>query len=517
MADIDKELAKLLQNAKRKPHNYAIISKGPAVLDLIVKKKPIKDGEIKESRRTTGGNQVTQGVVIGGDGPELVFQTVAEPAVGEVRLRKFVTDSTGLTLKTTFQVVAELVEVDDDSPDDDVNSGKPTPPVTTTTPDTAPPVPPPPPPSPEAIAFAERWKALQPGVKKVAEAAVKVGSINLGEAAQERSDAARNAFASKDLPGAMKSLEDAEKLVLKGLQLLSSGESPESLFKARFAKLHPLVKQRLAAGGPDAEQGKLKFSQAGVAGNKKSWEEANELLDQVEQWLKTSGGTGAEQPPGDASPPPPPPRSSVATEPNQKLLAALRALAPDIFQAVRAYPDRKAELEGLRGQVERAIKGGALDDAQKSLKQLQDQLKSLSSVSLEAALEFRDNWLAAFDEWDQAVAAVNVQMAELGEYLASSDDEDLQQIAEFGLGAVTQSHLVPLRAALMELAASSPDRLRASAKRVQNLVDAFKKHVESSEVVAACDTNPFGVSVSIRQTLAPGFAALERGIAPVIA
>lgn len=116
MPDINKDLVKALQRAKKKPCNFAVIAKGPNVLKLIVDRKPIKDGALLQAKKECQGNAIVKGVVCGGDGPELIFRVKDEPAFGDAKLRKYITDETKLTLKPRFEITADLqeVEADDD-------------------------------------------------------------------------------------------------------------------------------------------------------------------------------------------------------------------------------------------------------------------------------------------------------------------------------------------------------------------------------------------------------------------
>lgn len=111
--EVDEELAASLTAARKKPHNFAAIAKGQNVVQLIVRKKPIKDAELIQAKKEFQGNAIVKGVVTPGDGPELVFQVPAESPVGEVRLRKFITDRTGLILKTTILIVPDVKEIDE--------------------------------------------------------------------------------------------------------------------------------------------------------------------------------------------------------------------------------------------------------------------------------------------------------------------------------------------------------------------------------------------------------------------
>ena len=107
----DTELAKSLQEAKKKPRNFALIAKGPNVAHLVVQRKPIQPAVLQKLKQEHGGKTVVKGVVVGGDGAEMVFR-LAEPApVGEVKLRTYITDTAELHLKPRFEVYSPLTRV----------------------------------------------------------------------------------------------------------------------------------------------------------------------------------------------------------------------------------------------------------------------------------------------------------------------------------------------------------------------------------------------------------------------
>ena len=64
-------------------------------------------------------------------------------------------------------------------------------------------------------------------------------------------------------------------------------------FNARLAALMPKVKETLVAAGPNANDVKLKVSQAGVSARKKEFAQANALLDEVDEMLQASGAVAA--------------------------------------------------------------------------------------------------------------------------------------------------------------------------------------------------------------------------------
>jgi hypothetical protein len=164
VAELDKDLADELKVAKKKPRNFAIIAKGPNVLKLLVSKKPIRPAEVMEAKKEVQGNAVVKGVVRG-DGSELVFQVIEKPSVDEAKLKKFITETTRLTLKPRFEAVSQLQEVDDDAADDALAADAPAGGGDASE-AAAPEAPPPPPPGPSADQLIATLNKLSPAIKQ---------------------------------------------------------------------------------------------------------------------------------------------------------------------------------------------------------------------------------------------------------------------------------------------------------------------------------------------------------------
>ena len=114
---------------------------------------------------------------------------------------------------------------------------------------------------------------------------------------------------------------------------------------------------------------------------------------------------------------------------------------------------------------------------------------------------------AAVAAWQAALESVNQQIAALQSVLRASPDSDLHDIAEFGLNAMTGSHKVKIQAALIDITGgrATPKALQAAAK----LTVSFLGHIASDPRIAACDANPFGVSLTLRNTLTPPLERLR--------
>jgi hypothetical protein len=100
----------------------------------------------------------------------------------------------------------------------------------------------------------------------------------------------------------------------------------------------------------------------------------------------------------------------------------------------------------------------------------------------------------------------------LQDVLRASPDAQLHEIAEFGLNAMTGNHRVKLQAALMGFRGGQVDP--AAAGKTSGLVESFLSHIASDPRIAACDANPFGVRMNVRQTMTPALEALKAALKP---
>ncbi len=122
------------------------------------------------------------------------------------------------------------------------------------------------------------------------------------------------------------------------------------------------------------------------------------------------------------------------------------------------------------------------------------------------------SWRDARAKWQDASEAVDAQIAALQSVLRQSGDDTLEEIAEFGLNAVTGNHRVRLAAALMEVGNGDAATLRKAGPKVLKIVNEFRTYLESSEAVEVCDANPFGTPVSIRATLGGALAQMAAAL-----
>lgn len=486
---LDKDSRGELEAVKKgKSRRFVMLCKGVTIVSLVVYKKGSVESYKKQAKEA-GTGQIYYGIVHG-PAPEVVFELSAaegfdkEP-VKPLVLKQFLEEA-GFKFKPEFNLVTEHPPVLD-----------------------------------EDDALVKRYLKLR-------DAATTASAAHPDRAAELKAlgdEIVRHLDKDQDDPAKTK-LDALEKL-LAGLTTASSPPNsngaaasttpppappaPPSgnemqIFAARLKAIKPELDDLVAGGSKEGLEAK------DIAGNlpeivkSKDFVKGNAALDKIEELLDASE-------PGRIPGPPLPPSSKPVTSPDRKLAAALKYLGPEISRTLKAYPDRRADIDKLKLAVEQCLSAGKFDEGQQLIGHLDQLLKTLGAVDPEKAAEFREPWRLAKEVWYDAVAEVRDQMNELQNLLVTVDnDDDLLQIGEFGLSAVTQSHLVPIRAALMEVDASGADSLKTSAKKLQNLLGEFRKHIETSPKVQACEENPFGVTVSIRRTLEPGFDALENGL-----
>ena len=274
----DKELAKSLAVAKKKPRNFVIVAKGLNVLKLLIDKKPIKESAVQAAKKETGGNVVTRGVV-SGNGAEFVFRVAEETKVNPLKLKDFIAVVADMAVKPRFEVAPNLAEVDDETPDDEA-------------PGVAPPKAPPT--ESESSQFAQRLKALKPALD-----ALFASGLPLGEQCRKLAGESALLARKPDFAAALNVLGQLEELVREGGKSTGttgegtipgappdrpkSGADQTTAFSARLKELMPRI--AAAAETDSGKAAKVKAAEAGVMARKQDFVQANALLDEVARIL----------------------------------------------------------------------------------------------------------------------------------------------------------------------------------------------------------------------------------------
>jgi hypothetical protein len=214
-----------------------------------------------------------------------------------------------------------------------------------------------------------------------------------------------------------------------------------------------------------------------------------------------------------STPPPPPPPVPPPTGVDE---AALRHRLAELIGKIPAVAgsdaNRKATLMKVAGLANEQFKAHHFEALNATLTKLSEVLDAGPVATGPKADPER--WTAARAAWQDAIEAVDSQISALQRALRETGDEELEEIAQYGLNAVTNNHKVPVMAAVMEIGSGSAESLAKSGPKALAAVQAFKKHIESDQRVAACDQNPLGAAVAIRATLGPALAKLEAALTP---
>lgn len=111
--------------------------------------------------------------------------------------------------------------------------------------------------------------------------------------------------------------------------------------------------------------------------------------------------------------------------------------------------------------------------------------------------------------WREAKEDVDAAIAALAGRLRATGDPDLERIAEFGLYGLTDGEGVKLMAALREVEANPS----GAGAKLAKAIDTYRAFLAQSEVVTLIDSNPFGVTVSMRATLGRALNELQQQLA----
>jgi hypothetical protein len=203
----------------------------------------------------------------------------------------------------------------------------------------------------------------------------------------------------------------------------------------------------------------------------------------------------------------------------EELLAQYRKLEKTLGSSQDIAPKALAEAAKLLADLEKKVKEAeppaeAADEEeqegqQKDEGQEKDEGEPEEGKKAESKKEEPETPLkAATAAWKEATGKVKAQLRELGSFLKQTGDPGLIAIAQDGLKSVGNGNYGPMKAALRALDTMEGRALKRAKRTARKLVKAFGKDVRKSKQVKACEKNPFGVSVSIRNTLKPAYKKL---------
>lgn len=175
----------------------------------------------------------------------------------------------------------------------------------------------------------------------------------------------------------------------------------------------------------------------------------------------------------------------------KKLNAAVTALENALQKATEEAEDARREESTLRSAY------------QKLLVAITQARKEATSRVGEPEVALPEDWSELRGAWETAMEAVEGQIRALQRALRETDDDELHEIAEYGLNGITSGFRVPFNSALMEADRAPASSRGASIELLAERANAFADHLEKDPRVVAVENNPFNVQIDIVGTLAP--------------
>lgn len=201
--------------------------------------------------------------------------------------------------------------------------------------------------------------------------------------------------------------------------------------------------------------------------------------------------------------------------------ARVKSLTEDLKKAINSGTPagNEAKLRFSQSQVLARKKDFA--QATPLLDIVEDQIKQAlggtdgATVTADALIAFQARWKPIRGEWQEASQTVDGQISQLQHVLLSKNDPELKRIAEFGLNGLTGDFKAPLLGAMLELEAATPQNLKSKAAKVGAIAAAFQAHLMGNAKgrVGACDRNPYGVTMTVRDLLVPALTEVQTTLA----
>lgn len=202
----------------------------------------------------------------------------------------------------------------------------------------------------------------------------------------------------------------------------------------------------------------------------------------------------------------------AATGEDEAKWLAEEAILSDLYEkAMKLNPENRTKLTAAWEMARENADGGNYTKALTIAARLKP--------ALQAALETEDetDWgQVVKTAWQNAIETVDKQITKLQSALNASSDDVLVEIANFGLNGITGDFKVPLMSAILEIENETDEAQVKAAKKALKIIKKFRNHLDSEEVTAV-DDNPFGVDVSVDDTLSTAFDQMEIALNKMVA
>lgn len=213
----------------------------------------------------------------------------------------------------------------------------------------------------------------------------------------------------------------------------------------------------------------------------------------------TEGAATAEVPP----PPPPPPQPKHDAG---QLTRALKALVERVA-AIRDA-DQRAGLLKLANAAQGHLKTNELAEAEQSIVALNQALANGAKAGAQQPAQKLQ------PVWQNAKESLDGKLEQLARELRALDDEDANQVAEYGLFGLTSGReTVGLIKALVEYDGADGGRRAQAGAALRQATAAYRKSLEANPIAEMLDANPFGVDLGLRATLGGALQQIESALA----
>ena len=167
-------------------------------------------------------------------------------------------------------------------------------------------------------------------------------------------------------------------------------------------------------------------------------------------------------------------------------------------------PAAKAKLAKLAGDANARIKANDAAGAAASIQQLRDGLDGGGGAAPE---------VMPLEIWRDAKDLAGVEIGKLQEALRAKKLPLFHKIADQGLNGITGRLQVGLQVALMDLNGKSGDALTAAKDKARKAVTDFRGFLGSDPTLPLLESNPLGVTITLRSSLPRALDAIENSLA----
>ena len=180
----------------------------------------------------------------------------------------------------------------------------------------------------------------------------------------------------------------------------------------------------------------------------------------------------------------------------------LAGLIGRIAAAAGTDEARKALLAKLAGDANAAIKANDLSQAGRLVAELRGAIEPPSGTAAKTMPIWRD----ARDETGDQFNKLSDAMRKHGMPL-------FRRIADRGLNGITETRLVAMQEALMELDSAAGEKRPAAVDKVKAAIADMRGFIQSNPVLPILERNPLKVPVTLRATLTGALDAIDKVLA----